>query len=256
MKINVPYLSTVWATGSFSQNNSNPEWIFKGRKRAVNPAPFYRQETRSMELEDMNKDYVRFSIGKSEFFMDEDRNFYSERMSLKRTLSRIHKMEENYLFGDSQISAWTCDKETDLYFIASVSDLNDNAIVIEEMDPAGFFESVLEQYVANKGMIFRKENEPYIIRAGSLDAIRIDVGGSWMLNANVRKISSVFNNLSVNYIGGNRDLLSLPDNRDLMNTLRESRKEFDETGKLWSSDLRKIFDKRAKHSRPQSRTSP
>ncbi len=206
INIRIPYLSTVWATGSFESEHSNPNWIMPGRKSTRLPAPFYKHKTATFEIETITGNNVVFDVESdrkiTRFCLTEEGDFYRKEIgSLNpefsgdktiNTIQAISLMERNNIFLDEQVlySPSTHHElpKTILHhtqtvtpenihphsryrpagFLASVEDLSANAIIHDETDDrVQVLEECLQGWVYHDGDFWEKGREPLLIKAVS-----------------------------------------------------------------------------------------
>ncbi len=195
--IKIPYLATVWATGSFGNEHSNPDWIIPGRKMTRLPAPFYKRVVGEFEIDTIDENNVEFDItterDKKHFCLDADGEFYlrelgflngnlySGKMNLSTT-EAIPLLERNNILDDKQVMisvSKECKTPTHILsnvrnatfyrpgrmtgFLASVDDLGANAVIIDECDDRfKDIQAELKKYAYHNGRFWHKTKEPMI----------------------------------------------------------------------------------------------
>ncbi len=251
--IKIPCLSTVWATGTFTQNNSKREWIDKGRKRAVNPHPFYRQTMVDVNFATMeDKRYAEISVyalldgdprNPVSILLDEDYNFY------QKEAVDLTEPKYNAIFAARTISpahSERCTMPNIPKFVADIDELSANGVIIDEtiyplqeytndwVYHADSFwkkipEPILYRHMGNTPMMSAEstfhlwdsaEHTVYQKREESEDYfrkwIRAIASGNFSGLEDDFKASSVFNNHpDVHFVDGDESLMSVSDNRDI-----------------------------------------
>ncbi len=200
--LKIPYLTTVWATGSFTQDHSNPDWIIAGRKNTRVPAPFYRKTVGEFEIDTIDTSYAEFDLVTSSnrkcFCMDSEGNFflrdsgnldrkYRGRADLS-TVEAIGLLERNNILEDKQVmisESLECTLPRDIFhhiskivsykqkflaperhtgFLASADDLSANVVIIDECDNTyQEIQSMLNEYVYHNGHFYQKVTEPVLL---------------------------------------------------------------------------------------------
>ncbi len=124
MKINVPYLSTVWATGSFNYEQHTAKHpllrsLYLGenyrnrRKRCFIPSPFYLERSMEIEFKGIQENYVIFDTvepppneWETTYMLTESGDFYKKITDEEdhniRLLQNIAKMNVNDVFENLQ----------------------------------------------------------------------------------------------------------------------------------------------------------
>ncbi len=156
MRVNVPYLATIWATGSFDYSQytarsmerrkileHNPNLF---RVRCRRPHPFYMERSFQFDLsETMTGNYVHFEVaylfekreGKNKFEYILSDGFFYQR-GYKDTLINIENMRYNNLFDNDQKSVCKDNPYYETYrqdfFLAAFNDLTHNVIIVDDED--------------------------------------------------------------------------------------------------------------------------
>ncbi len=185
--IRLPYIHTVWATGTIVDNGvKHPISNIAPKKRAMKPAPFYAVRETEFNIDTLDSDnaFVKFSIKEGgdrkreeKFCLDSNGNFYfvTNGMECLTTLEHIHASS----YHISEIQYARClimdenhSEQTRIFprhelFYGRAEDLSHNAVILGEGYDAEIFEMMqnnLDRFVLIGGDLCLKTQEPFLLR--------------------------------------------------------------------------------------------
>ncbi len=254
-KITLPYLHTVWATGSFNSDHGNHPIttvaLQTDRKRTKLPLPFYAQRCAEFEISEID-DYVQFDIfiqrsprknARYTLCLDSEGNLYKQKW----------KIEE--ISNPNSFNLWTSDNRlvweqtgVNLHvtedipnrrpgndgryiFFGSISDLSNNAVIVGESceeNQKFAIQEILDRFTIINGFVWEKTPEPFLCEfVGETSHLVFEDDIASVVRVQCHKKShSIFqhteiNNVFIENVTGSESLLNREDNRDFNKALEE-----------------------------------